>query len=60
MAQLPINTRPTPYNNLNAVLIAFVTDVQTISGDAFTGAYLHGSFAIGDADEHSVSTEAQS
>ncbi|MBC8076160.1 MAG: DUF4111 domain-containing protein [Chloroflexales bacterium] len=53
MAQLPINTRPTPYDDLNAVLVAFVTDMQAILGDAFTGAYLHGSFAIGDADEHS-------
>jgi Domain of unknown function (DUF4111)/Nucleotidyltransferase domain len=45
--------RPTPYPDLNEVLDDLVTSVGAILGDNFVGAYLQGSFALGDADEHS-------
>ncbi|MEK6274107.1 MAG: aminoglycoside adenylyltransferase domain-containing protein [Actinomycetota bacterium] len=44
---------PTPYPDLNAVLRDFVASVQAILGVNFCGAYHQGSFAVGDADEHS-------
>jgi hypothetical protein len=44
---------PTPFADLNAVLAHLVENVRAILGDTFIGAYLHGSFAVGDADEHS-------
>ena len=43
----------TPYDDLNAVLDALVTAVQRALGNTFIGAYLQGSFAVGDFDEHS-------
>ena len=43
----------TPYPELNAVLAKLVEGAQTILGENFVGAYLQGSFAVGDADEHS-------
>lgn len=43
----------TPYRDLNAVLADLVESAQRILGGGFVGAYLQGSFAIGDADEHS-------
>ena len=45
--------RPTSYAELNAVLENFITDVQAIVRDQFIGAYLQGSFALGDGDLHS-------
>lgn len=44
---------PTPYADLNAVLREFVASVRNVLGDRFAAAYLLGSFAIGDFDEHS-------
>jgi hypothetical protein len=44
---------PTPDRELNAVLDELLTSVQAILGDTFIGAYLQGSFAIGDWDIHS-------
>lgn len=44
---------PTPYPELNEVLRKFVESAQTILAENFCGAYLQGSFAVGDADEHS-------
>jgi predicted nucleotidyltransferase len=44
---------PTPYPDLNEVLEDFAESVQMILGENFCGAYLQGSFAVGDADEHS-------
>jgi predicted nucleotidyltransferase len=44
---------PTPYPELNDVLGELVTGVRAILGATFCGAYLQGSFAVGDADEHS-------
>jgi hypothetical protein len=44
---------PTPYSDLNQVLGELVRSQQEILGDNFIGAYLQGSFAIGDFDEHS-------
>lgn len=44
---------PTPYPELNDVLRELVTSVQAILGETFIGAYLQGSFAVGDFDEHS-------
>jgi len=44
---------PTPYQDLNQVLSELVKSVRTILNNNFIGAYLQGSFAIGDYDEHS-------
>ena len=44
---------PTAYSDLNEVLRELVSSVQSILGENFCGAYLQGSFAVGDADEHS-------
>jgi len=46
-------THPTPYSELNAVLAELVSSVQGALGDTFVGAYLQGSFAVGDFDQHS-------
>jgi hypothetical protein len=43
----------TPYPELNAVLEELVTSVDVALDDAFVGAYLQGSFAVGDFDRHS-------
>ncbi|MCO5189401.1 MAG: DUF4111 domain-containing protein [Anaerolineae bacterium] len=45
--------QPTPYSELNSVLHDLVTSAQAILGSNFIGAYLQGSFAVGDFDEHS-------
>ena len=44
---------PTPYIELNQVLFDLLLRTQDILGDNFIGAYLQGSFAVGDFDEHS-------
>ena len=44
---------PTAFPELNALLDEFVTSVRAALDDNFIGAYLQGSFAVGDADEHS-------
>lgn len=44
---------PTPYPELNEVLSAFVEQVQAVLAGNFVAAYLVGSFAVGDFDEHS-------
>lgn len=46
-------THPTPYPGLNAVLAYFVEHAQALLGDNFVGAYLQGSFAVGDFDDES-------
>jgi hypothetical protein len=43
----------TPFPDLDAVLAELVTGARAVLGGAFVGAYLVGSFALGDADEHS-------
>jgi predicted nucleotidyltransferase len=45
--------QPTAFPDLNEVLRELVSSVQAILGENFCGAYLQGSFAVGDADEHS-------
>lgn len=45
--------RPTAYPALNVVLEEFVWRARETLGDTFLGAYLQGSFAVGDYDEHS-------
>ena len=45
--------QPTPFAELNAVLDHFLTGVRELLGDNFVGAYLQGSFAVGDATEFS-------
>lgn len=45
--------RPTPFPELNAVLQELVGSVQDILLHDFVGAYLQGSFAVGDFDPHS-------
>jgi hypothetical protein len=44
---------PTPFPELDAVLGELVVGARAVLGASFCGAYLHGSFAIGDADEFS-------
>jgi hypothetical protein len=44
---------PTPYRELNAVLEELVAGGQAVLRENFCGAYLQGSFAVGDADVHS-------
>jgi hypothetical protein len=44
---------PTPYADLNAVLGHLVDGAKSLLGDNFVGAYLQGSFAIGDFSEFS-------
>jgi hypothetical protein len=43
----------TPYTELNAILEQLVAGVRGALGEAFVGAYLQGSFAVGDFDQHS-------
>ena len=47
------DTFPTAYAELNIVLGELVGSAQEILGDHFVGAYLQGSFAVGDYDHHS-------
>src|ERR1044071_6377435 len=42
---------PTSFAELNAVLAHLVAGTQRLLGDNFVGAYLQGSFAVGDASE---------
>ena len=44
---------PTPFPELNDVLQQLVSSVQAVLGETFIGAYLQGSFAVGDFDQHS-------
>jgi len=44
---------PTPYPDLNEVLHQLVTGIEAVLVDNFIGAYLQGSFALGDFDIHS-------
>lgn len=44
---------PTPYDELNQILARLVTGAQELLGASLVGVYLQGSFAVGDADEHS-------
>ncbi len=44
---------PTPYSELNSVLWNFVDSVRAVLSNNFVGAYLQGSFAVGDFDLHS-------
>jgi hypothetical protein len=44
---------PTPFSELNTVLSDLVNIVQSVLRYNFIGAYLQGSFAIGDFDRHS-------
>ena len=46
-------TVPTPYPELNTVLSKLVASIQQVVGNNFVGAYLQGSFAVGDFDAHS-------
>jgi len=46
-------SQPSPYPELNSVLAELVAGIQAALGGAFVGAYLQGSFAVGDFDRHS-------
>jgi hypothetical protein len=48
-----VNPSPTPYAALNAVLDHFVGRARELLAGNFIGAYLQGSFALGDFDEKS-------
>jgi len=43
----------TPFDDLNQLLAEFVVGAREVLGDSFCGAYLQGSFAVGDADAYS-------
>ena len=43
----------TPFDDLNRLLAELVVGAKEVLGDSFCGAYLQGSFAVGDADAHS-------
>lgn len=45
--------QPTPYADLNSVLAHLLEGAQRLLGDNFVGAYLQGSFAVGDFSEFS-------
>ena len=45
--------KPTPFADLNTVLAALLDGVRAALGDNLVGAYLQGSFAVGDADGNS-------
>jgi hypothetical protein len=47
---MPVQTNPTAYPDINAVLHLLLTNVQAALGDHFVGLYLHGSLASGDFD----------
>jgi predicted nucleotidyltransferase len=47
------NVNPTPYSELNQVLAELVSGIEAHLERKLIGAYLQGSFAIGDFDEHS-------
>ena len=47
------HSAPTPYPELNAVLSEWLDHIRTVLGEDLIGAYLQGSFAVGDFDEHS-------
>lgn len=49
----PAPAGATPYADLNGVLDELVRRVKQAAGDNFVGAYLQGSFAVGDFDEAS-------
>ena len=53
MTLLNVNERPTPFADLNEVLSEFLDRAASALGSRFVGAYLVGSFALGDADEQS-------
>lgn len=53
MPDLDINPRPTQFDELNDVLRELTERAAAILGEQFVGAYLQGSFAVGDADEAS-------
>jgi len=50
---LQINPKPTSYPALNEMLGILVNEIQSALGDNFVGAYLQGSFAVGDFTETS-------
>ncbi len=43
----------TPFEDLNHLLVEFAVGTKEVLGDSFCGAYLQGSFAVGDADAYS-------
>ncbi|MEX2395174.1 MAG: aminoglycoside phosphotransferase family protein [Actinomycetota bacterium] len=50
---MDINPRPTQFPELNDLLAGFVTSAMDVLDGNFVGAYLQGSFALGDADMQS-------
>ena len=48
-----MHPRPTPYTDLNDVLRELVARAQDVLGSNLIGAYLQGSFAVGDFDTYS-------
>lgn len=54
-SDLPVGERAewTPFDELNRLLLELVAGAKEVLADSFCGAYLQGSFAVGDADAHS-------
>ena len=44
--------QPTPYPDVNAVLLCLLSEAQAVLGDDFVGLYLYGSLSSGDFDPH--------
>lgn len=53
MTEPRMNLTPTEFPELNLVLVALTERAMEILGENFVGAYLQGSFAVGDPDIHS-------
>jgi predicted nucleotidyltransferase len=47
------NLHPTPYQDVNEILILLLTEAKTVLGRQFIGMYLYGSLAAGDFDPKS-------
>jgi predicted nucleotidyltransferase len=48
-----MSPKPTAFDDLNMVLVELVSGVHAVLEEHFHGAYLMGSFALGDADQYS-------
>lgn len=49
----PVNPNPTQFADLDLLLAELTQRAREILQSNFVGAYLHGSFAVGDADRYS-------
>jgi hypothetical protein len=50
LASIPSTGRPTPYDDVNAILLLLLTKLQVVLGPRLIGLYLYGSLSLGDFD----------